>query len=279
MKRTTTSTTGIEWTDHTWNPFVGCSILSAGCTNCYAMRQAHKLESFGVPQYQGVTRIANGNPVWTGKLHLSSDAAIRKPLGIKRPSFIFVNSMSDFFHDAAADSWREKAIMIMQQTPRHEYQVLTKRPENIMPFLERRGSPFPRNMWVGATVERANVARRIDLIRAIKASIKFLSIEPLIGQLGPVDFSGIDWIIIGGESGPGARPMKYEWVTECIEQANRDRVPIFFKQWGRSENNPLWHTSKNGNPTRWVSMHDPVGKGGSKVNGTEYKHFPRLPGS
>jgi protein gp37 len=278
-------TTGIEWTEHTWNPFVGCTIHTAGCTNCYAMRTALRLQEFGQPSYQGVAKLANGQPVWTGKINRASDAQMRKPFKIKKPSLIFVNSMSDFFHEDAHDHWRFEAMEIMRAT-HHQYQVLTKRPENILPFLHRvdevmhrlnRHEVVPPNMWIGATVERADCVHRIDTLRKVPAAIRFLSIEPLIGGVGPMDLTGIHWVILGGESGPNARPMLPTWARDVRDQCSAQKVPLFFKQWGKAWNNPIFATApKSTTGERWVAFEDPNGKGGSLLDGREWKEYPKL---
>lgn len=278
--------TGIEWTEHTWNPFVGCTIHTAGCTNCYAMRAALRLQEFGMESYRGVAKQANGVPVWTGRINRSSDAQMRKPFKIKTPSLIFVNSMSDFFHEAADDAWRLEALQVMHKTP-HQYQVLTKRPENIAPFLARindseffRFEAFPRNVWIGATVERADCVHRIETLRRVPAMIRFLSIEPLIGPIGRMDLTGIHWVILGGESGPGARPMDPAWARHVRDHCVDQKVPLFFKQWGINANNPLrWNMPKNTTLAQWIAKRDPNGKGGSLLDGREWKDYPKLAGS
>ncbi|HZF31340.1 MAG TPA: phage Gp37/Gp68 family protein [Gammaproteobacteria bacterium] len=271
--------TAIEWTEHTWNPFVGCSVHSAGCTNCYAMRLAARIDAFGTTlAYTGTTRMANGNSVWTGRINRASPATWRKPLGVRAPSMFFVNSMSDFFHAAAPDAWRLDALDVMRATPRHQYQVLTKRPENVGPFLARTGVKLPANVWLGATVERGDVVHRVDVLRAVPAGIRFLSLEPLLGPLGGLDLGGIQWVIIGGESGPGARPMRVEWVREIIEQCVAADVAVFFKQWGKPTNNPIAceSTDERSQHTgaRRVAELDPHGKGGALVDGVLWREFP-----
>lgn len=269
-----TQTTGIEWTNHTWNPTIGCTIITAGCTNCYAMRAAQRLMEFGNPSYAGVTQQVNGKAVWTGRVNRATDTQMRKPLGIKTPSLIFVNSMSDFFHESVHDTWRLEALGIMAHTP-HQYQVLTKRPEEVCPFLLRSGARLPRNCWIGATVERADVRHRIDTLRHVPATIRFLSIEPLIGAVGELDLGGIHWVIAGGESGPGARPMKFEWLREVIEQCRAQKVATFLKQYGKPENNPLWAQTPAGwRAQDWVRDRDPIGKGGSLYEGRPIKEYP-----
>jgi protein gp37 len=278
----TNRSTGIEWTEHTWNPFVGCSIHTAGCTNCYAMRAAMRLQEFGQPSYQGVVKLANDSPVWTGVVNRASEAAFQKPFSIKKASLIFVNSMSDFFHEAAKDEWRTHAIEIMRATL-HQYQVLTKRPENIAGYLSRvraeRNFVLPDNMWVGATVERWDCVHRIETLRRVPAKVRFLSIEPLINSVGPMDLTGIDWVILGGESGPRARPMLPLWARQVRDQCIEQKVPLFFKQWGKDSNNPLaWEAPKETTISQWIAKHDPVGKGGSKLDGREWKQYPKLGG-
>ena len=268
--------TGIEWTEFTWNYFVGCTIHTAGCTNCYAMRTALRLQEFGQPSYQGVVKVVNGQPVWTGRVNRATEAQMQKPFKIKTPSLIFVNSMSDFFHETALDLWRIEAMAIMRGT-RHQYQVLTKRPENVAPFLARVAQPLPRNMWLGATVERADCVHRIATLREVPANIRFLSVEPLIAPAGPMDLTGIHWVILGGESGPGARPMAADWAREVRDQCMAQKVPLFFKQWGIASNNPLFDQAPKGvTGARWVAQHDPNGKGGSLLDGREWKEYPRF---
>lgn len=266
--------TGIEWTGYTWNPFVGCTIHTAGCTNCYAMKTAAWLEAFGSEVYAGTTKKVNGKPVWTGLIKSGSENSWNKPLTIKKQAMIFVNSMSDFFHEAALDEWRIRAIKIMEATP-HQYQILTKRPEEILPFLERTKVSFPANGWIGATVERGDFKHRIDTLREVPTQTRFLSLEPLIGPMGDLDLTGIHWVIAGGESGKDVRPMKADWVREirdaCIDQV----VPFFFKQWGKPQNNPLYHQAPPGvSGAKWVKKHDPDGKGGKKLDGVRWHEYP-----
>jgi len=265
-------TTGIEWTNSTWNPMVGCSIHTAGCTNCYAMKQAGIISA---AHYDGVVKwVGKANTresVWTGKINQSPMHIVNKPRNIKAPSMIFVNSMSDFFHADMQYKWQLDAMKVMDETPRHVYQILTKRPENIQKFLDQYGKEFPRNVWVGATMERHDYTHRIDQIRNLPAHVKFLSIEPLIGDPGTLDLTGINWVIIGGESGPDSRPMKYEWVKKAVDQCVAQGVPVFMKQWGIKENNPIWQ--KGGDAA--LRQNDPIGKGGCKVDGIMYKDFPQ----
>jgi protein gp37 len=219
----------IEWTDATWNPVAGCSIMSAGCTNCYAMRMAARLEAMGQEKYRGLTKRTRKQAVWTGKVRLDH-RAIEIPQSWSKPRFVFVNSMSDLFHEAVPESFVAKVWRTMEETPRHTYQILTKRPDRMLeitPSLKR----LP-NVWLGASVEGPKVLNRIDELRHVAAAVRFISFEPLIGSVAGVDLDGIHWAIVGGESGPHARPMKVEWIDE-IERACRDvGAAFFFKQWG-----------------------------------------------
>jgi protein gp37 len=241
------------------------------------MAMAARIEQFGsAPHYAGTTRLANGKPVWTGKLALASPAQRRKPLAIGAPSLIFVNSMSDFFHGNAPDDWRLGALAIMRQAGRHKFQTLTKRPENIVPFLKRTGTKLPDNFWAGATVERRDTVTRIDILRAVPASIRFLSVEPLLGPLGHLNLEGIDWMIVGGESGPGARPMEADWVRELRDQCQAEQIPLFFKQYGVASNNPMYAKAPPGmSGAQWVAEADPIGKGGSTLDGHRWTEMPQ----
>jgi len=221
--------TSIEWTDATWNPVAGCTILTAGCTNCYAMRMAARLEAMGVEKYAGLTRKTGGRAKWTGKIFLD-----RKALSIPATWFkarrVFVNSMSDLFHadvpaDFIADVWR-----VMADTPRHTYQILTKRPDRmveIVPSLAK----LP-NVWLGTSVEDGRVLGRIDELRQVPAAVRFISFEPLIGSVAGADLAGIHWAIVGGESGPKSRDMDPAWVDEIETMCRRADTAFFFKQWG-----------------------------------------------
>ena len=269
--------TGIEWTQMTWNPMVGCSIHTAGCTNCYAMAQAAKITA---KHYDGVVKWVgkgdNTKTVWTGKLNMAPPHILNKPRGLRTPTMIFVNSMSDFFHQDMPFEFQLAAMRVMEDTPQHVYQILTKRAEEIEKFVGemRRLSgddwSFPDHVWVGCTMEREDYRFRIDHLRVIPAAVKFLSIEPLVGPAGDLDLKGIDWVIIGGESGPGSRPMKEEWVLPVVRDCVNQNVPVFFKQWGIKQNNPIW--IEGGDAA--LRAQDPVGKGGSLVRGHHYKAFP-----
>ena len=274
-------TTGIEWTDHTWNPFIGCSKISDGCHNCYAIRTAYRLKSFNNPHYKNVVSKKNDKVNWTGKINLNSQNVLNKPNKIQNDSIIFVNSMSDFFHSNVEFKNQKMALEVMMENSRHQFQVLTKRPENIQKFLNKaKMKKFPDNVWIGTTVEGQKVKDRIQILKKIKARIKFLSIEPLIDDIGNVSFKGIDWIITGGESGPNARVMKIDWLRKCRDIATRDNVPHFFKQFGKPTNNPLYWRKVKGvyiprdNAIQYVNKNDPIGKGGSKLDGRHWKEMP-----
>ncbi len=223
------STSPIEWTEATWNPIVGCTVLSPGCTNCYAMRLAARLEAMGQPKYTGVTRKSGGRAKWNGRINLDR-ASLDIPKKWKTGRTIFVNSMSDLFHEDVPLDFIEDVFATMVATPQHTYQVLTKRAERIedvAPHL-----PWPKHIWLGVSVESGDYAYRIDHLRRSRAAIKFLSLEPLLGPLDKLDLRGIDWAIAGGESGPGARPMPIEWVRSIRDQCVAAGVAFHFKQWG-----------------------------------------------
>lgn len=269
-------TTSIEWTQHTWNPFVGCTIKSAGCTNCYAMRQAYRLEhAFDFAAYRGTTRKVNGNIVWTGRINRSSDAKMNEPLRIPKPAMIFVNSMSDFWHEGAEDRWRAEALDIMRACPQHAFQVLTKRPENIAPILTRMGvTALPDNLWLGCTIEDHRVAERAGTLARVRARVRFLSVEPMTAKPGTLDLAGIHWMIGGGESGPGARPMRPEWARTLRDQADAAGVAFFWKQYGAYRNNPL--VAESGMTEAEARQIDPPenGKGGGLLDGRLWREFP-----
>ncbi len=208
----------IEWTEATWNPVTGCTKISPGCKNCYAERMSKRLYAMGQRNY------VNGFKL-TLQPHM-----LGLPLRWKKPRTIFVNSMSDLFHKDVPLEYIQKVFNVMNQAYWHNFQVLTKRAERLeelAPYL--RWTP---NVWMGVSVETSKYKRRIDRLRQTSASTKFLSLEPLLGSLGYLDLKGIDWVIVGGESGFGARSMKSEWVTEIKEQCNQEGVAFFFKQWG-----------------------------------------------
>jgi protein gp37 len=223
--------TSIEWTDATWNPVAGCAVISAGCTNCYAMRMASRLQAMGMPKYAGLTRKSGRKHVWTGKIRCDF-AALDVPTRWKKPRRIFVNSMSDLFHEDVPVSFIHRVWETMEKTPQHTYQILTKRPQRMAAVLKASNFKVLKNVWLGTSVESPEVFERLDHLRDVPAVIRFVSFEPLIASVGQADLSDISWAIVGGESGPRARPMAREWVDEIQTLCRRQRVAFFFKQWG-----------------------------------------------
>ena len=287
----------IEWTGETWNPVAGCSIVSPGCTHCYAMKMAHRLAAMGVPHYAGLTKVVNGNAVWTGKIAQAPDAILLKPARRKKPTMWFVNSMSDLFHEDVPDEWIDRVFAVMAECPQHTFQVLTKRsarmraymtsyaagerqpvdigrriclPMSLRPIGSEGGfvSQAPPNVWLGVSAERQQEAdARIPDLLATPAAVRFVSAEPLLGPIrfwgdngegllrGPGvvvsggmtpstpdgasegyddSYAGLDWVIVGGESGHGARPMHFEWARSIVTQCREVGVAVFVKQMGRS---------------------------------------------
>lgn len=220
----------IEWTDATWNPIAGCSLVSPGCTNCYAMRMAGRLQAMGLEKYEGTTRKSGGRAVWTGKVRIDPQS-FDVPLRWRKPRLVFVNSMSDLFHERVPDHSIEEIWRVMAKASWHQFQVLTKRPERMARFLAQRGKPLP-NVWVGTSVESADYLDRIDVIRHAPAAIRFISFEPLLSRIARPNLEGIGWIIVGGESGPGARPLDEVWVLDLMRAARSYGASYFFKQWG-----------------------------------------------
>jgi protein gp37 len=208
----------IEWTESTWNPVTGCTKISPGCKHCYAERMAQRLQSMGQRNY------TNGFEL-TLQPHM-----LELPLSWKKPQTIFVNSMSDLFHPDVPLAYVKSVFEIMEKAHWHRFQVLTKRADRLREVSQ--DLPWPTNVWMGVSVETARYRRRIDFLRESGALTKFLSLEPLLGPLDDLDLSGIDWVIVGGESGPGARPMDPDWVLTIRDQCQRGNVPFFFKQWG-----------------------------------------------
>jgi len=212
------TTTKIEWTDKTWNPVTGCTKVSAGCANCYAEIMARRLHAMGQVKYQNVFRLTMHEDV------------LDEPLHWKSPHMVFVCSMSDLFHENVTFDFLDKVMQTLEQTSQHNYQILTKRVDRMAEYFSTR--PVPQNAWLGVSVENAQTKQRIDRLRTINAGVRFLSCEPLLGDLGKLDLTGIDWVIIGGESGVKARPMKKEWVMSVKEQTEKQGSAFFFKQWG-----------------------------------------------
>ncbi|HSR51661.1 MAG TPA: phage Gp37/Gp68 family protein [Acidobacteriota bacterium] len=208
----------IEWTESTWNPITGCSKISPGCKHCYAERMAGRLRAMGQENY------ANGFEL-TMQPHM-----LQRPLRWKSPQTIFVNSMSDLFHQNVPFDYIERVFEVMKRAHWHRFQVLTKRADRLARLAAR--LDWASNIWMGVSVENDQFKQRIDSLRGIGAEVKFLSLEPLIGPLPNLDLAGIDWVIVGGESGPAARPIKKEWVVDLRDQCRHAGVPFFFKQWG-----------------------------------------------
>lgn len=238
--------TGIEWTDSTWNPIVGCSIVSPGCTNCYAMAQAARIVAMQpTSHYAGTTQPSKAGAVWTSKVALAPDHILTAPLRWKRARRIFVNSMGDLFHEAVPDDWIDKVFAIMARCPQHQFQVLTKRSKRMREYATIASDmgqhwlalrevdeiwPLP-NVWLGVSAEdQARADERIPDLLATPAAVRFVSAEPL---LGPIDFSRfgpVDQIIVGGESGTGFRPMQIEWAEDIMRQCREAGTAFFFKQ-------------------------------------------------
>ncbi|MBF0761694.1 phage Gp37/Gp68 family protein [Dysgonomonas mossii] len=211
-------TTKIEWTDKTWNPITGCSKISSGCKNCYAETMSIRLKAMGTTKYADGFQLT---------LH---EECLNEPLAWKKPHVIFVCSMSDIFHEKVPFSFVDKILKVIEQTPQHNYQILTKRANRMNEyFLNKK---IPNNVWLGVTVDVSSSKERIDSIRNIEASIKFLSCEPLLEDLGELNLNNIDWVIVGGESGSKARPMEKEWVLSIKMQCEQSGSAFFFKQWG-----------------------------------------------
>jgi protein gp37 len=217
----------IEWTEATWNPVAGCTILSPGCTHCYAMRMARRLEAMGQSKYSGTTRISGGRAKWNGRIVLDY-AALELPLKWKKPKTIFVNSMSDLFHEDVPFDFIYDVFRTMRIAEQHTFQVLTKRSDRLAEIAGE--LPWPNNVWMGVSVECEDYVDRIDDLRSTPATIKFLSLEPLLGPLDNLDLRGIDWAIAGGES--GARIMQVPWVRSIRDQCKSANVAFHFKQWG-----------------------------------------------
>ncbi len=208
----------IEWTDSTWNPITGCTKISPGCKNCYAERMAKRLKAMGQPNYE------NGFKLTIHPLML------RRPLEWQKPRLIFVNSMSDLFHEEVPFDFILQVFKIMEMAKWHQFQVLTKRSDRLMELSSK--IDWPVNVWMGVSVENQDYTYRIDHLRKTGAKIKFLSIEPLIGPVTEMNLNGIDWVIVGGESGPRSRPIEKDWVIDIRNQCLSTGVPFFFKQWG-----------------------------------------------
>lgn len=214
-----TTTSRIEWTEQTWNPTIGCTKVSAGCKHCYAEVMAKRLQAMGVDAYRQGFRL---------KLLPNR---LNEPRHRTKPTIYFVNSMSDLFHERIPDAFIDQVMTVIAETPRHRYQILTKRHERLTQYFAQRA--VPSNVWLGVSVEnRRHGMARIDALRHIPAKIRFLSCEPLLEDLGKLNLDGIHWVIVGGESGPKARPMQPNWARAIRQQCERQGAVFFFKQWG-----------------------------------------------
>ena len=217
----------IEWTDKVWNPTTGCDRVSPGCDHCYALTLAKRLKAMGSKKYQ-----ADGDPRTSGPgfaLTLHPDV-LDAPRSWRTPRRVFVNSMSDLFHPKVPLGFVRQVFEVMGETPQHQYQILTKRPLRVARWADR--IDWPPNVWIGTSVENVEYTNRIDHLRGIPAALRFLSLEPLLGPIPGINLAGIDWVIVGGESGPHARPIEVDWVRGLRDAAVAAGVPFFFKQWG-----------------------------------------------
>ena len=208
----------IEWTETTWNPVTGCTKISYGCKHCYAERMSKRLQAMGMEKYRRGFEVV---------VH---DSVLQEPLKWKNPTLVFVNSMSDLFHKAVPTEFVQSVFGVMNQASQHTFQVLTKRPGRVKQIDAR--LDWAPNIWLGTSIESEKWLHRLERLKSTGARTKFLSLEPLLGPLPDLDLAGIDWVIVGGESGPGARPMDAEWVREIRDNCVDSNVPFFFKQWG-----------------------------------------------
>jgi protein gp37 len=221
----------IEWTEATWNPVAGCTIVSPGCTNCYAMRMAARLQAMGMAKYAGTTRKSGKRHVWTGRINFD-ERALTAPLSWRKPLRIFVNSMSDLFQDSVEEDFIWRVWRVMQKAHWHSFQILTKRPDRMLAMLKHSDLPVLPNVWLGTSVESEDFIGRIDLLRRVPAAVRFVSFEPLLGPIVDPDLTAIHWAIVGGESGPRARLMESWWAEALRDSCASQSVAFFFKQWG-----------------------------------------------
>lgn len=217
----------IEWTEATWNPTTGCDRTSPGCDHCYALTLAKRLKAMGVEKYQNDGDSRTSGPGFGLTLHPES---LGIPSSWTSPRTVFVNSMSDLFHDEVPTEFIREVFAVMASTPQHSFQVLTKRSHRLRRLAD--DLEWPSNVWMGVSVESQRYKFRINHLREVPAAVRFLSIEPLLGHLGQLDLSGVGWVIVGGESGPGARSMDEAWATDLRDQCQSAGVAFFFKQWG-----------------------------------------------
>ena len=226
------SNSSIERTDKTWNPTKGCAKVSEGCTNCYAIRMAARLDAMGQPMYQGLTRRSGKRTQWTGRISIDENS-LEAPLRWRKPTRIFVNSMSDLFHEDIPREFLARVWNVMGRANQHEFQILTKRPKHMIEtFSDPVTFPTLPNVWLGVSVESMDHMDRIDILRRTPATVRFVSLEPLLGPLPDLNLANIDWAIIGGESGPEARPMDDSWIGDIESACRHSGTAFFFKQWG-----------------------------------------------
>ena len=240
-------TTKIEWTEQTWNPSVGCNKVSAGCKNCYAETMSRRLKAMGTKGYEN------------GFEFSILPERLNQPLKIKKPTKFFVNSMSDLFHEEMPFEYLDMIFDIIRKTPQHTYQILTKREKIMADYLKDK--ILPKNVWLGVSVENSKTKYRIDYLREIKAEIRFISIEPLLENVGELNLKDIHWVIVGGESGAKARPMETEWATSIKNQCKEQNVAFFFKQWGTWGADGVRRSKK---------------LNGRELNGQIYNEYPEL---
>ncbi|CAN5307280.1 phage Gp37/Gp68 family protein [soil metagenome] len=250
------ASSSIEWTEMTWNPVTGCNKISAGCKFCYAERMAKRLKSMGVEQYKDGFKLT------------LAPKMLELPYSWKKSKIVFVNSMSDLFHPDVPTAYIKQVFEVMNNTPQHTYQVLTKRAERLKEIASELS--WTENIWMGVSVEQEKVSYRIPLLIDTPAKTKFLSVEPLIGAVKNLYLEGIDWVIVGGESGPKARPIKKAWIDFVHDECKKHNVPFFFKQWGKPEfnvdiNDP---TKQKENPN--------YAKGGCQLDGDIFRTMPEL---
>ena len=217
----------IEWTEATWNPTTGCDRTSSGCDHCYALTLAARLKAMGQPKYQRDGDLRTSGPGFGVTLH--SDT-LNLPRSWSAPRTVFVNSMSDLFHSGVPDAYVKEVFEVMEDTPRHTYQVLTKRSKRLAQLAD--SLCWPENIWMGVSIESKQYTFRAEHLREVDSSVRFLSLEPLLGPISNLDLTGIHWVIVGGESGRGARSVDPAWVLDLRDQCVEANVPFFFKQWG-----------------------------------------------
>ncbi len=268
--------TTIEWTDRTWNPLIGCSHVSAGCDNCYAAQFALR----NLADYAGLATKTPDGPRFTGELRVRPKD-LDAPLRWKKPQRILVNSMSDLFHLDVRPSFIHQVWLTMAQCPQHTFQVLTKRPQRMAQVIAGMhlgsGEPPLPNVWLGTSIEDDRYVFRADHLRATPAAVRFLSLEPLLGPLPSLDLTGVDWVIVGGESGPKARPMHPDWVRDIRDRCVAAGVPFLFKQWGEwlpDFDNFRWdENGGKGQPMLKVGKH----KAGRVLDGRTWDEYPGAP--